>query len=378
MDTCFLFTEYLNDNGCLCLKLSAEGLLKTPPAQLSFNEIRELQKDSKTILVESCVHATLIDLNLPWLSNNKARAAIPYALEDKLAQPVEELHFAFDKARYQNNQYLVTVIAKQKLLDVMQRMDEHGISFETMTLDWFALDKQQLCISDNNLLVNQDDFKGVLSGTLALTYIKQHPLSPPLAFKNSIIEHPLIEEKSTEFSQTWIAQRLLKTTPLNLCQGEMEHNTSSDWIKTGYKLAGLCCGIWLISVLVVNALILFSLNKKTAEVDSQISVIYHQFFPEAKQVINPKFRISQLLKTNQNENQARFWFLMNEFSKTMKNSTISVQQLRYQNKTLSVTVVSPDFITLESLEKTLKAQLQVNQTEASTHEQQVIATLELT
>lgn len=158
----------------------------------------------------------------------------------------------------------------------------------------------------------------------------------------------------------------------------MQHGNTAGWIKKGYTVAASLCGIWLISMLIVNAITLSSLNKKTEEVDKQIEVIYHQFFPQAKQVISPKFRISQLLKTNQDESQTRFWFLMNEFSKTMKDSTITIQQLRYQNKTLSVTVVSPDFVTLERFEKELKQQLQVNQTEASSHEQHVIATLELT
>ena len=122
---------------------------------------------------------------------------------------------------------------------------------------------------------------------------------------------------------------------------------------------------------------LFSLNKKTAVVDNQIEVIYHQFFPEAKQVISPKFRISQLLKTTQEDNQMRFWVLINAFAKTMKDSSITIDQMRYQNKILAVTLVSPDFVTLQKLETVLKQQLKVNQTQASTHEQKVIATLEL-
>jgi len=362
----------------LCLKLTADGLLKNPPAELSFNEIKELQQESKTILVEPCSRATLINLELPWLPERKARAAIPYALEDKLAQPVEELHFAFDRAHYQNNYYLIGVIAKHRMLDVMHQMDEHEIAFEMITLDWFALDTNQLCISGSNLLINQEHFKGALSGALALRYLKQHPLNTPLLFNDSNLINNDAIEKSAELSYAWIARKLLKSKPLNLCQGDMQHGGTSDWLKKGYKLMAVSCSVWLLSMLVVNALILSSLNKKTDEVDREIAVIYHQFFPEAKQVISPKFRISQLLKTNENESQTRFWFLMNEFAKTMKGSTVSLQQLRYQNKTLSVTVVSPDFVTLEELEKALKTQLKVNQTEASTHEQQVIATLELT
>lgn len=378
MDTCFLFTETLTDSECLCVKLAADGSVVNPPAQLTFAAINELQHESNTILVDSCVNATLLSLELPWLTERKARAAIPFALEDKLAQPVEELHFAFDKLRYQNNHYLITVIAKQRILYLMQQMNEHSIDFELITLDWFALEPGQICVNGANVLINQESFKGALSGSLALAYLRHHIESQPIVFQNSQLTMEQTVEKKDEPSYTWIARQLMNSKPLNLCQGEMQHGTTSDWLKKGYLLAATLCGLWLISILLVNALNLYSLNKKTEDIDKQIEVIYRQFFPQAKQVISPKFRISQLIDANKEENQTRFWFLLNEFSKIMKDSTATPEQLRYQNKTLFVTVICPDFATLEQLENNLKqAQLKVNQTQASTQAQQVVATLEL-
>ncbi len=377
MNTCFLFTEYLNESGCLCLKLNAEGEVLVPPSRLDFKDIKIAQEASNTILVESASQVTFLNLELPWLADRKARTAIPYALEDKLAQSIEELHFAFDKQYYKNNHYLITVIAKHRLLYLVQIMEDNQIEFEMITVDWFALKEQEICISGAQVLINEEDFKGALSDSLALIYFKQHPHLKPLLFEDSKLELNNDIQKAEEHSAVWIARRLLKNKPLNLCQGTMQHGSASDWIKKGYVLCAISCVIWLASLLAVNGIILYSLNKQTTEIDQKINVIYRQFFPEAKQVISPKFRISQLLKLNQNNNQTRFWFLVNEFAKTMKNSDISVEQMQYQNKTLSVTVQSPDFMTLQKLETLLKQQVKVNQTQASTHKQQVIATLEL-
>jgi len=72
---------------------------------------------------------------------------------------------------------------------------------------------------------------------------------------------------------------------LNLCQGDMQHGNTSDWIKQGYQLMGVFCIVWLLSILIVNAINLRSLNKETEKVDQQIAVIYRQFFPQAKQII---------------------------------------------------------------------------------------------
>ncbi|CAM2935722.1 general secretion pathway protein L [Legionella steigerwaltii] len=378
MNTLFLFAKHLNEAGCFCLKMNADGALIAPPAQRSFAEIKTLQTESNTLVIETCEQVSLLNLEFSWLPDRKARIAIPYALEEKLAQPVDELHFAFDKARYQNNQYLVTVISKQRIRYLMQFLREQGIEFSGITVDWFALEPQELCVCEATLLINTDDFKGALSGELAHIYLKGHPQHQPLLFEDSTIQDDSSLPKNQESSYTWIAQRILKAKLMNLCQGEMQYGNKANQLKKGYQIAGALFCVWLISLLVVNGIKLHLLNKDTQKIDAQIAVIYHEFFPDAKQVISPKFRITQLLKSNNAEEQNRFWFLLNQFSKVMKNDHNTLEQLRYQNKILSVTLVSTDFASLEELENALKKlQLKVKQTQASTREQQVVATLEL-
>ncbi|EHL30368.1 type II secretion system protein GspL [Legionella drancourtii] len=379
MNTLFLFTKHLNDEGCFCLKLDEDGALSAPPAQRSFADIQILQKECNTLVIETSANASLLNLELPWLPDRKARVAIPYALEDKLAQSVDELHFAFDKVRYQNNQYLITIIDKQRLRYIMQLLGEKEIAFTAITLDWFALEPAELCVSESTLLVNADDFKGALSGDLAQSYIKNHPTYQPLLFSDSQIQQNAELAKSQETSYFWIAQRILQSRLMNICQGEMLHGNKSDLIKKGYQLAGVLFGLWLVSLILVNAINLHFVNKQTAQIDEQIAVIYREFFPGAKQIISPKFRIDQLLKGNKSEEQVRFWFLLNQFSKVINSEQFTLEQLHYQNKTLSVTLISSDFASLEKLENQLKkSQLNVKQTQASTREQQVVATLELT
>ena len=57
----------------------------------------------------------------------------------------------------------------------MQLLTQQNIEFTGITLDWFALEPLELCISESILLINMHDFKGALSGELADTYLKNHP-----------------------------------------------------------------------------------------------------------------------------------------------------------------------------------------------------------
>lgn len=378
MNTCFLFSKNLDENGCLSLTLSPEGAVVELPKVRTFSDIKAIQQQSKTILVESINQASLFDLALTWLPERKARTAIPYALEDKLAQPVEDLHFAFDKLRYVNNHYLVTVISKHRLLYLIKMMEDHQLECEIITLDWFALAPGELIVNELALLIYQEDFKGSLSGDLALTYLKRHESLAIIHFEDSLLPSSPSWTKIAEPSVVWIAKRLLSTNPLNLCQGDMVRKVTANWLVRGYQLAGLLGLIWLLSLLIVNALSLYTLHRHTEEVDQQIAHIYKQFFPQAKQVISPRFRIQQLLTTNNANSDLQFWFLLNQFAKGAKDNKNTIEHLHYQNKTLSVTLVTTDFTALEALEKKLKTlSLKVNQTQASTRDQHVVATLEL-
>lgn len=378
MDHLYLFTKHLDQEGCFCLKLDNDGALCLSPAQRTFAEIRDLQKNCETLVIETSANASLLNLELPWLSNSKARVAIPFALEDKLAQPVQELHFAFDKERYKNNCYLITIIDNQRMHYIMHVLAQNYIEFTTITLDWFALKDEELCVNESTLLIHTKDFKGALSGELAEIYIKNHPEQHPLLFTDNQIIHASNTLNSQEDSYTWIAKRLSQAKVMNLCQGKMQTGNKSGWIKKGYESAGILFCLWLFSLIAVNAINLYFLNKQTATIDAQIATIYHEFFPDAKQVISPRFRIDQLLKGNASGDKDRFWFLLNQFSKAIAPSKFTLNELHYQNKKLLINLTTVDFTHLENLEFQLKKlHLNVKQTQASTHEQEVLATLEL-
>lgn len=377
MNTCFLFTKSLDEDGCMCLLINEAGDIIEALEQRGFEKIQQLQANCRTLVVESSENTSLQELALPLLPERKARTVIPFALEDKLAQSIDELHFCYDKQRYHNKHYLITVISKLRMRFLMDTLSKHGIRYELITTDWFALTAEEVVISDGVALIHSQEFKGNLAGDLALSFLHNHPQLEPLVFQDSTLA---LEQESTQHevhSYVWMARQLVNTNPLNLCQGEMQQGTESNWIKKGYQLAGILGCVWLVSLLLFNSLNLFALNKQTKAVDQQIAVIYNKFFPEAKQVISPKFRISQLLSAN-NVSESRFWFLLNQFARGMDRTLVNVEQLQYQNKILTVTLVSPDFQKLEQLENKLKSyQLLVKQTQAATNNQQVVATLEL-
>ncbi|WP_419418860.1 type II secretion system protein GspL [Legionella sp. D16C41] len=378
MSICFLFIKYLTNEGCLSLSLDTQGNLDAPLAQRSFSEIKQLAT-TKTIVIAPSEHFSFHQVELAWLPEKKARAAIPYALEEKLAENVEDLHFSFDKHYYQQGRYLVIVCKKSYLDQLITQLNDNNIQFNSLTLDWFALTNQEACIMNDTLLVHDDyHFNGLLTLELAKLYLNQ--LSPELTVYTFQDDSPINLPQAQLIDEEpliWIAKRLQNHHILNLCQGPFSHNPTASKVKRWYYAAAVMALLWLITLLTFNSLKIYSLSKQLSAIDMQTATIYRQFFPQAKQVISPRFRIGQLLK-GRNNNDNNFWLLLNDLTQALTDNNSTIEQLRFQNQMMQITVISNDFDALERLQTNLQQkQITVRQTQASSKEGHVIGVLEL-
>lgn len=378
MATTFIFAETLTEETCVSLVIEQDNQLIQGCASRRFEAIRQLQTGTKTIVVLPATQVTFHSVQLPWLGDKKARAALPYALEDQLAQNVEELHVAFDRQYYNEGRYLVTVSAKSYLQNIIRRLEDNGIDFDVLTIDWFALNPHETCVLPDYLLVHSDHFCGAL--TRDIQNLLPNESDQKTWFftdspANQIPAEALAAEKE---SRIWLAERLLKNKPFDLCQGPLTHGSDKTRLKYWLIAAATMVLLWVSSLITVNWIKLHELNNKMSAIDSQIAVIYRQFFPEAKQVISPRFRITQYLKSNQGMQDQPFFALLDKLARAAQ-STSQIEQLRFQNKSLQVSLSTSDFASLEALQNRLKRdKVTVKQNQASTVEGKVVSTLELT
>jgi general secretion pathway protein L len=379
--TCFIFAQYLDDEQCLCLRLDQQGQVDAALAMRPIHEVRVLQIDARTIVVVPAQSSSLHKVELPWLGERKARAAIPYALEEQLAQNVTTLHFAFDRKYYKNNCYLVVVTDKQFLVDLIAKLDALDLNFEMITLDWFALKDNEACITEDGLLVRDNVFEGALNGELAAIYLNNKEKNTQiLKFKDSISSLKVKKPTSIDSpTSLWVSQRLHQSDGMNLCQADLRHDTRQNLVWHWYLGCAIVASALLVSVMLINAFYLHALTTRISDVDKKTAVLYRDFFPEAKQVISPRFRIGQLLTSgSSNSDTSVLWSLLDKLARGVKQGAFVIEQIRFQNRMLSVTLVSNDFAALENLQQRLQQdKVKVRQAQASSQEHKVVATLEL-
>lgn len=386
MTTCFLFlessieTKTVRQEHFWAVRLDDAGDVDLPLAWYPIEEIKSMQMGCQTIAVLPASVASLHRLDLPKLSTRKAREAIPYALEEELAEPVTELHVAFDRETQRDSHYRVVVMNRLRLRAWMHELQALEVAFDVITLDWFAVQSGEACATATDLLVHQNTFIGALSPLLAAQYLTAHPEAcVGFTFDDSETSLQQLELSAHEgLYRLFVAKRLLKGRYINLCQGAFQHRTHDKFGSLWYAVCGVLLAAWFVSVLGMNAVALHRLQTKQAGLDQQIAKHYHVFFPEAKQVISPRFRIERLLNQTGAAPQDSFWVLFDALASVVARNPLDIENLRFRDQTLWVSVAAQDFAFLDAFEQKLKKlQVRVKQTQAKTRDNQVAATLEL-
>jgi general secretion pathway protein L len=391
--TCFIFFDVLDNTPnidlprlfwAVCLDDTGEvdgALSKHTP-----EEIKAMQHGARTVVVLPAAVASIHVLNLPKLSMRKAREAIPYALEEVLAEPVQDVQVAFLRDKENPLQYRVAVLNKRRLKGWVSALEAAGLVFDAMTLDWFALAANEMCVSATDVLVRDTDsdcaINGALSPSVAAQYMKEKKIENNMKgflFDDSAsIDQELVLDKQAGSYRLLIATRLLVMPFLDICQGDFQRKTEGKTYLYWSFVCGGLLGLWFFSVLGFNAFLLHQLHSKNAVVDHEMKTVYHAFFPEATQVISPRFRIEQLLKTHASGAETSFWALLNTFSAVFSKHALIIEHLQFYDETLVVRLVAEDFSALEAFRQQLEGlQLTVTQTEAVTRSGRVTSTLEL-
>jgi general secretion pathway protein L len=383
VSTCFLFlnaSDVVLPERLWAVRLDAQGDVDVPLALHTSEEIKALQLNARTVVVLPTSVASIHALMLPKLSSRKAREAIPYALEEELAEAVTDVHVAFEQDTQDAGQYRVVVLNKLRLSTWIHALEEQGILFDAITLDWFALTPGELCATDTDLLVHQQTVSGALSPLLAIQYLKTH-VNEVVGFSFDDSAEALCALgflKSAGSYRLFVAKRLQEHTFLNLCQGEFQRTSQKSTQVRWYAFSALLFGVWFVSVLGVNGFLFHKLHTKEKAVDAEIAGIYHVFFPDAERVISPRFRVERVLKGKNVNKTSSYWSLLDTLALVFKSHPLDIEHIQFRDETLWVRVVAQNFSKLEAFEQALgKHHLEVKQTEASTRDNRVVSTLEL-
>ncbi len=328
-------------------------------------------------------------VDLPVRGGAKLLAALPFALEEYLADDIDKLHFAAGPKR-QSGRTPVSVVSHERMSEWLDTLAEAGIQASSIIADSYGLARipgtVSMLLADNQVLLNDGDDTEIVmedvSPAEALAAIGVLDGGEAAAGEDATAttapRHLLVycEETDEErFQHDWIAireelesvdvklladgalPRLAVTVAtgagVNLLQGTYGVKKEYSGMFRPWKYAAMLLLAFGVLGLFAKATDYFMLLREEARLKEQFNAEYQVVLPGAPETDDPA-RVIQSLKRRAGTTTSTPVFLqsMQNLSRAMQqNREARIEVISYRNGVVDIRLTAPDVATLASIEE---------------------------
>lgn len=310
----------------------------------------------------------LTSISIPSTNKKQLLQAVPYALEERLADDIESLHFSIHSEK-ETDLIRVAVINRKKMEEWLDLLRQHSIHPHYILPSLYSIpfkaESWTLISKANKSYLRQDQWSGfscdnsLLPLFLAEEIEKQAPEAIYYAGEEDHYPAELseFEKHSLDNINTVEHDHVIDVLALNLLTGFSRGDSAlfnfnwKPWRPTAV-LAGLIGAIWLGMMAWQNHL----LDNKLANIEAEIESVYKKTFPRSR-IQNAPVQMSQKLKVLQKENGSvggsplQAIATVSPFLK--KFPKIDLKEIRRQNNELLFIISAPNLTRLEAFKNTL-------------------------
>lgn len=360
-----------------CLRNGSEIINQGETDNLS--ELNEYQTNARIIVWSPTADTLLIEAELPTRNRSKINQALPFVLEEQLLNAPEQEHLV-----YQIRSGLplaVTVTTKTKIEQWLDGFRECGLRpplamYPQATGLLLADNNWSMTTIDNELLVKTSDYTGFAC------QLNKNQLPVQLAnaiqaldddHKPGKILYQQIDqdldiagwsdglgiEIQTKKSDLWSAIQT-SATKLNLLQGEFKPKRDINPALSKFIPAAVVFIAWLALSLFINIWEWQSLKAGLRNANSQMTQIFKTSFPDARTIVDPALQMQRKFEALSGGSGG---YLKNDFIAILSRcspalsalSPGAIENLRYNEKSLDISLGLADFKSLETLKERLSA-----------------------
>ena len=308
---------------------------------------------------------SLYQVDLPHIQKKHLLKAIPYALEEKLAEDVDQLHFSILSSE-RDKPVQVAVISASLLQQNLAQLKQYHIYPLYMTSELTLLPAHaQIFIEKTKVFMRLN--KEAMSDSVMTAMTEQLPallhqwLSPEEAAEQMAAAQPLVLQDLCAQYANQITDRSL----LNILQGNFRQKTQRNMSarKMPWRsVAALFAVILLMKACLCMGEIIYY-GHQASLLEAQSLALYKSYFPQTKQIHNVKRELKAKLRAaNLNNNQAGFLALLSQASKPLTDvaqqsaSRFTVEHLSYDQTKglLRMDFSISDFPALDNFKRALE------------------------
>lgn len=362
--------------------VNSAGELSTMLSHGSLNDAAPIAEKHKTIVILDSTSIHIDSIELPIKNRQKLLRAAPFALEEKIADDVEDLHFVAGKTST-NGQTPVAAISRNTLNSILDLLKQHGIEPAAMIPDALCLtaNSQQWSIQLHNDQANvqfdtfdagefdRDTLSLLLDTTLRnddrkqpekiILFTADGDNSDTQDIENVIPENiELIKVSYNTHPLVIYCGEYNHALELNLLQGEYKPKpkTNVNWQR--WRLTAAMAVIFIGLQLGITGAQYQSLHSQNKKLNVEIDRIYKKTFPESKRIVNARVQMEQKLNELKGsggvaKNTSFISLLADASTALSSEKSIIIQSINYRNNTIDLEVTGSTLQNIEQLNKKL-------------------------
>jgi len=297
----------------------------------SLDEATALAAGARVIALVPGSDVLLTSAELPGLGRQRLARAVPFALEERLADDVETLHVALgqrdDEGRLHN-----AVVSRERLENWMERCRAAGLQVDVMTSEVLGLPREMaandagprwiLLVREHQFLLRSGEQQGLAVELEALPVVLAAALDEAGERLPSAIEvrvygndgfadspqgqalaelcaqHALALDYRpvAEADTLLLARGYREQAAINLLQGDYSRRQQLAQLLRPWRPALVLLGLWLALQLGAMGIEYQRLAAQNADMGARITALYREAFPEARKVVNPRVQMERKLE----------------------------------------------------------------------------------
>ncbi len=372
------------------------GTRRTPPVTGPLAEAARDVGDRSVIVLVPATSVLSMSVDIPIKGGARLRAALPFALEEHLADDVENLHFAAGR-RHDNGLLPVSVVSHEQMSAWLAVLEEAGIAPNQMIPENHGLahipGTMSLLVAENQVMFNDgaesefvmQDVKP--SDTLAVAGVLDDT-----EIKGS--GHLLVycePEEEVRFEHDWnalrnelasvdinllpdgVLPRLAVTVAagrgVNLLQGRYGASVEYATLMRPWRYAAGLLLALIVVALGGKGVDYYQLAQQQEALKEQFTLEYRQIRPEDNREIVDPMRLLEALRRSRGESTSTDVFLpsLHQLGLALQqNSAAEIEAISYRAGVVVVRLTAPDVATLDNIQRSVSTSGQFNASIQST------------
>ncbi len=342
--------------------------------QGTLQDLAQSAGESPVTLLYPASEILLLGLDLPVKTNNQIKKALPFALEDLLADDVETYHSVWH--RQPKDKVYVALVSREKFKTCLARFQKAGIKIDSVYPETLCLPYQEgvcsLFIDGKQAVLRSG--KGLGGGIdremLPIMLDKMRIENPTLHSLHvwSVDESPqdlshfpmgITYHQVDSILSLFVQGIATIDTQYNLLTGSFGRQQGSEWELTKWVPA---IGVIIFTVLLQTGFLVnnyWQQQSELAALEAQTLSLFKQTFPEVKRLVNIKVQADQELielRKNNASSGSLFMRLLYQTGEVLNaNLGYKLLKLNFINDQLQVQLTLPDNNQVEQIKQQLES-----------------------